>query len=111
DDDVIGGARPPDRIAAALCRRRVLPDSVEEVCFEVLRRRESAVAIMFVSATSLQVAAIDAGTGISLASLRRFWAVAARWNSSRAPFGPRSRSRSSFRMHLRWANSISTFLR
>src|SRR5207248_11795664 len=30
-------------------------DSVEEVCFEVLRRRESAVAIMFVSGTSVQV--------------------------------------------------------
>ena len=33
---------------------------------------------MFVSATSLQVAAIGGGIGISLASLRRFWAVAAR---------------------------------
>src|ERR1700720_2660332 len=31
-----------------------------------------------------QVAGIDAGAGISMASLRRFWAVAARWNSSRA---------------------------
>src|ERR1700720_2048618 len=37
------------------------------------------------------------GIGISLASLRRFWAVAARWNSSRAPFGPRNRSRRFFR--------------
>ena len=55
--------------------------------------------------------AIGDGIGISLASLRRFWAVAARWNSSRAPFSPRHRSRSSFRMRLRWANSISTFLR
>lgn len=26
--------------------------------------------------------------GMSLASLPRFWAAAARWNSSRAPFGP-----------------------
>jgi hypothetical protein len=49
--------------------------------------------------------------GISFASLRRFWAVAARWNSSRAPHGPRNRRRSSLRMRLRWANSISTFLR
>lgn len=49
--------------------------------------------------------------GISLASLRRFWAVAARRNSSLAPLGPRRRSRSSFRMRLRWANSISTFFR
>ena len=44
------------------------------------------------------------GSGISLASLRRFWAAAARWNSSRAPFGPRNRSRSSWRMRLRCAN-------
>jgi hypothetical protein len=29
-------------------------------------------------------------SGISLASFLRFWAVAARRNSSRAPFGPRS---------------------
>jgi hypothetical protein len=32
------------------------------------------------------------GIGISLAIFRRFWAVAARMNSSRAPFGPRKRS-------------------
>ena len=51
------------------------------------------------------------GIGISFASLRRFWAVAARRNSSRAPHGPRSRRRSRRRMRLRWANSISTFLR
>lgn len=30
-------------------------------------------------------------SGLSLASFLRFWAAAARWNSSRAPFGPRSR--------------------
>src|SRR5437879_13649214 len=60
---------------------------------------------------SPQVAEVDAGAGISIASLRRFWAVAARWNSSRAPFGPRNRSRSSFRIRLRWADNISTFFR
>src|SRR6516164_8933599 len=43
--------------------------------------------------------------------IRRFWAVAARMNSSRAPFGPRKRKRSSLRMRLRCANSISIFLR
>ena len=58
-----------------------------------------------------QAGAERMGIGISLASLRRFWAAAARWNSSRAPFGPRNRSRSSRRMRLRCANSISTFLR
>src|SRR5262249_19101342 len=54
---------------------------------------------------------IGRAAGTSVASFRRFWAVAARWNSSRAPLGPRSRSRSSFKMRLRCANSISTFLR
>src|SRR5271168_4196216 len=54
---------------------------------------------------------IGAGAGSSLASFLRFWAVAAKRNSSRAPFGPRSRNRSSLRMRLRCANSISTFFR
>ena len=58
-----------------------------------------------------QAGARLAGAGSSLASLRRFWAVAARRNSSWAPQGPRSRNRSSLRMRLRWANSISTFFR
>ena len=88
-----------------------MPDTVEEVWFEVIAAGGSGVAASPVSAASPQVAAIGDGTGSSMASLRRFWAVAARWNSSRAPFGPRNRSRSSFRMRLRWANSISTFFR
>ena len=46
-------------------------------------------------------AGFGCGDGTSLASFRRFWAAAARRNSSRAPFGPRSRSRSSLRMRLR----------
>jgi hypothetical protein len=45
----------------------------------------------------------------SLASLLR--TVAARRHWSRAPFGPRSLSRSRRRMRLRCANRISTFLR
>ena len=49
------------------------------------------------------------GAGKSFASLRRFWAVAARRNSSFAPQGPRNRSRPRPRMRLRWAKSISTF--
>ena len=105
----------PDRTGSGKMRPqiegRLWGDSVEEVCFEVLRRRGSAVATMFVSGASPQVAEVGVGIGISMASLRRFWAVAARWNSSRAPFGPRNRSRSSFKMRLRWANSISPFLR
>src|SRR5947208_3289233 len=86
-------------------------DSVEEVWFEVIAAARIGGGSLAGERLYRQVAASGAGTGISLASLRRFWAVAARWNSSRAPFGPRNRSRSSFRMRLRWANSISTFLR
>jgi hypothetical protein len=56
-------------------------------------------------------AGFSLGPGINFASFLRFWAVAARRNSSRAPFGPRSRGRSSLRMRLRCANSISIFLR
>ena len=51
------------------------------------------------------------GTGRSFASFRRFWAVAPRWNSSRAPFGPRNRRRLRPKMRFKCANSISTFLR
>ena len=51
------------------------------------------------------------GAGNILASFRRFWAVAARRNSSFAPHGPRNRNRPSPRMRLRWAKSISTFFR
>ena len=43
---------------------------------------------------SPHTAMIGVDTGISFASFLRFWAVAARRNSSRAPQGPRSRNRS-----------------
>src|SRR4029078_11003094 len=46
----------------------------------------------------------------SLASLRRFWAVAASRNSSLAPVGPRNRNRLRPMMCFRCANSISIFL-
>ena len=54
--------------------------------------------------------AMGGGCAASLASLRRFWAIAASVNSSCAPRGPRSRRRPSFRMRFKWANSISTRL-
>ena len=38
------------------------------------------------------VAKMGAGSGMSFASFRRFWAVAAKRNSSLAPFGPRRQS-------------------
>jgi hypothetical protein len=93
------------------CEGPMWGDTVEEVGFEVIGASRLPRRGTPVIGASPQVAEVGVGTGISLASLRRFWAVAARWNSSRAPFGPRNRSRSSFRMRLRWANSISTFLR
>ena len=56
-----------------------------------------------------QAFCICCGAGRILASLRRFWAVAASKNSSFAPFGPRNRSLPNPRIRLRWAKSISTF--
>ena len=63
---------------------------------------------------SYQALPVCCGAGKILASLRRFWAVAASRNSSfapHAPHGPRNRNRPSPRMRLRWAKSISTFFR
>ena len=60
---------------------------------------------------SCQALHVCCGAGKTLASLRRFWAVAARRNSSFAPHGPRNRNRPNPRMRLRWAKSISTFFR
>jgi hypothetical protein len=57
------------------------------------------------------IAGESAFIGLSRASRLRFWAVAARRNSSLAPFGPLRRRRVRRRMRLRWANSISIFLR
>src|SRR5262245_23913786 len=54
-----------------------------------------------VEAASPIYAVVWAGIGISFAIFRRFWAVAARMNSSLAPFGPRSLRRSSLRIRLR----------
>ena len=56
-------------------------------------------------------AVVGGGRATSLASRRRFCAIAASVNSSCAPDGPRNRSRPSFKIRLRWANSISTRLR
>jgi hypothetical protein len=47
------------------------------------------------------VAKMGAGSGMSFASFRRFWAVAAKRNSSLAPLGPRRRNRPSLRMRFR----------
>ena len=49
--------------------------------------------------------------GTSFTRRLRFWAVAARRNSSLAPDKPRSRRRVSFNHRLRCANSISIFFR
>ena len=53
---------------------------------------------------AMHKASARGGRAISDASRRRFWAMAARTNSSWAPRGPRSRSRPSFRMRFKCAN-------
>src|SRR5262249_17882885 len=58
-----------------------------------------------------QGAAIGGARHTSLASRRRFRAVAVSSTSSRAPLKPRNRSRSSLRMRFMCANLISIFLR
>jgi hypothetical protein len=63
------------------------------------------------NATLTAMLAIGGGRATSLASRRKFCAVAASVNSNCAPLGPRRRNRPSRRMRLRCANSISTFLR
>ena len=88
-----------------------MADSVEEVRELIGLNAAVTVTLRQIASLILSQAGFRFGIGINLASLRRFWAVAARRNSSRAPFGPRSRSRSSLRMRLRCANSISIFLR
>ena len=51
------------------------------------------------------------GRATKVASRRRFWAMAARTNSSWASRGPRSRSRASFIMRFKCAKRISIFFR
>ena len=51
-------------------------------------------------ASSPHAAKIGAGRGMSFASFRRFWAMAANRNSSLAPLGPRRRSRSEEHLDL-----------
>jgi hypothetical protein len=52
--------------------------------------------------------AMGGGRATTLASLRRFCAIAASVTSNRAPYGPRNRSRLSRRIRFKCANSIST---
>ena len=60
---------------------------------------------------AIHSAAAGGGRATSDASRRRFWAIAARTNSSWAPRGPRSRSRPSLRIRFKCANRISIVLR
>ena len=51
---------------------RLCPIPLNKSSFEVIAGRESAVATIFVSGASPQVADVGVGIGISMASLRRF---------------------------------------
>ena len=96
-------------IRPSRCPRRshsaAVSDIVEEVWFEVIAAGRIGVRALLASVASPQVAAIGDGIGISLASLRRFWVVAARWNLSRVSFGPRNRSRMVVRAAVRSSES------
>ena len=120
-----GGGHGPNRTFALLsrCRGRsphtglslwtqnrvigelvVCGDSVEEV---------GVLAVLMLSGKQASLVSLYAGdvSGTNFASLRRFWAVAASWNCSVAPLGPRSRIIRKPIYRLRWANNISTFRR
>jgi hypothetical protein len=74
-------------------------DTVEEVWLEVIAVMRIAVATTVESAVSPQVEAIGAGTGIAWRACGRF----GRWRKVElvvAPFGPRNRNRSGFRMRF-----------
>src|SRR3977135_3744391 len=87
------------RMQARCCL--LLADSVEEVGWRIGMDRAVVLGARLIVGLTNSQAGLGFGIGTSFASLRRFWAVAARRNSSRAPFGPRKRSRSSLRMRLR----------
>ena len=82
-------------------------DSVEKLCVAA----PSNVLAEPLKCLSCQAFRVCCGARKVLASLRRFWPVAARRKSSFAPHGPRNRRRSRPRMRLRWAKRISTFFR
>jgi hypothetical protein len=83
-------------------------DCVEEVGDQIVRDRSKRQTRAGLSGAQ---AGFKAGGRINFASFRRFCAVAARRNSSRAPKEPLSLRRSRRRMRFRCANSISIFFR
>jgi len=79
-----------------LCKNTVL--RVRKAVLEWVRER-----------LSDQAFCVCCGAGKLFADLRRFWAIAARRNSSFAPQGPGNRNLPRPRRRLRWAKSLSTF--
>src|SRR5215471_19280904 len=82
------GASTPSPYSAdpdGYCERQVWGDTVEKVSFELSGRCRLGAASEGIAPQT----GIGRAAGTSVASFRRFWAVAARWNSSRAPLGPR----------------------
>ena len=98
-----GGFTPKYHTTGAIGRGPLNVDFVEEPCLKA--------SAMFVSERRLPAkqngtssphrAKAGSRKGMSFASFRRFWAVAANRNSSFAPLGPRRRNRPSLRMRLR----------
>jgi hypothetical protein len=87
------------RIGRSVCPLHV--DFVEEPLFWRQHLGFVAMSARQIPGSPPHVAKMGAGSGMSFASFRRFWAVAANRNSSLAPFGPRRRNRPSLRMRFR----------
>lgn len=85
-----------------LHQRQLCPDSVEEVGVRAADERSP-------KQLGRSSQPVSSGRGTRLASFLRFCAVAASWNCSYAPFGPRSRIIDRPMYRFRCAKSISTF--
>ena len=94
---------PPRRRSEVLASTRSVGSGGFEATALTLERNPTSPGAYATAAT-----ASGGGRATSLASLRRFCAIAASMNSNWAPRGPRNRKRPSRRMRLRCANSIST---
>ena len=93
--------RPTGTCSAAICYVRSTSILLKNPLFWRQHLGFVAMSARQIPGSSPHVAKMGVGSGMSFASFRRFWAVAASRNSSLAPFGPRRRNRSSRRMRFR----------
>ena len=106
----------PDRFCCGSCRAverdgRCFGEDTRPLVLTAWPRGPAALTPRHYDAYAMHTVAAGGGRATNLVSRRKFWAMAARVNSSWAPRGPRNRRRPSVRIRLRWANSISTRFR